>query len=134
MSSSLTEIAPARRQLAGFGFTMAAAALFFAWLQGELNTLAIVLMAIAAAFILAALLAPAPLRPLYRRWMRLAEALGWLNTRIILILVYYLVVTPIGLVLRLLRRSPLAMNERHGSFWARPERHSWGDKHFEKQF
>ena len=39
--------------------------------------------------------------------MGLAFCLGWVNTRIILTLVYYLVVTPIGLMMRLLRKDLL---------------------------
>ena len=128
MSSSST------KQLAGFGYVMAVAALVLAWIHGEWDTIGIVLVGIGAAFAIAALLAPRALTPLYRPWMRLAEALGWFNTRVLLMLIYYLVVTPIGLVLRLFRRSPLKVEEHDGSLWARPAKHSWGDRHFEKQF
>ena len=113
---------------------MAVAALVVAWIYGRWDAIAIVLLAIGAAFALAALLAPHSLAPLYRPWMRLAEALGWFNTRVLLILIYYLVVTPIGLIMRLFRRSPLSVEERDGSLWQRPAKHSWGDRHFEKQF
>ena len=82
-----------------------------------------------AAFAIAAVVYPKALLPLYRPWMKLAEALGWLNTRIILILVFYLIVTPIGLVMRLFRRSPL-----DHAFWSEVPKHSYGDKHYEKQF
>ncbi len=44
---------------------------------------------------------PVSLRPVYKVWMRFAEALGWVNTRIILGLVFYLMFVPIGLVMRL---------------------------------
>ena len=71
---------------------------------------------------------------MYRWWIRFGDLLGWVNTRILLTLIFYLVVTPIGLVMRLFRRSPLAVEERNGSFWSDPTKHSWGDKHFEKQF
>ena len=54
-----------------------------------------------------ALLAPRLLRPVHKGWMRGAEALGWFNTRLLLGLVYYLVMTPIGLLLRLVGRDPL---------------------------
>jgi hypothetical protein len=118
-----------RKQLVVFGLIMAAAAFFFGWLY-EFTPLHLV----AAAFLLTALIVPRLLLPLYRPWMRLAEILGWINTRVILILIFYLVVTPIGLVLRLFRRSPLALERRNGSFWAPAPKHSWGDKHFEKQF
>ena len=120
MNSNLIE----RKQLISFGLIMAVAAFFFGWLYDV-----VLLYGIGAAFAITALLVPRALTLLYRPWMRLAEALGWLNTRILLILIYYLVVTPIGLVMRLFGRSPIK-----GGFWETPPKHSFGDKHFEKQF
>jgi hypothetical protein len=37
----------------------------------------------------------------YIFWMRLAFILGWINTRIILFIIFYLIFTPIGIVLRI---------------------------------
>jgi hypothetical protein len=90
-------------------------------------------IALSAALVLAGLLAPRALRPLHRAWMRLGAALGWLNTRVILTLVFFLVVTPTGLVMKLFGRSPLA-TKQCDSYWKDVEPHSWGDSHVEKQF
>lgn len=54
------------------------------------------------------LLAPLALRPLHRGWTRLGLALGWINTRVILTLLYAIVVTPLGAAMRLLGRDPMA--------------------------
>jgi hypothetical protein len=62
---------------------------------------------LAVVLVLPALVAPSVLKPAYRAWMALAEVLAWINTRIILGLVFFLVVTPIGLVMRLLGRDPM---------------------------
>jgi hypothetical protein len=113
-----------RKQLVSFGVIMAVAGLFFGWLYSLMF-----LTVIGVAFAVAAIVMPRALVPLYRPWMRLAEGLGWLNTRIILVLIFYLVVTPIGLVLRLFRRSPL-----DHPYWSEVPKHSYGDKHYEKQF
>lgn len=51
--------------------------------------------------------APAFLRPLFRLWMMLAVVLGFVMTRVILFIVFVLVVTPIGCVMRLAGRDPL---------------------------
>ena len=48
-----------------------------------------------------ALVAPGRLGPVYRLWMRFAEVLGWINTRIILGLVFFLIILPVGLLMRL---------------------------------
>jgi len=43
----------------------------------------------------------------YRGWMMLGHVLGWVNTRIILSAVFYLVVTPIGIVRRWLGKDSM---------------------------
>ncbi|HZN04217.1 MAG TPA: SxtJ family membrane protein [Candidatus Polarisedimenticolia bacterium] len=50
---------------------------------------------------------PQALRQPYRGWMALGHALGWINTRILLGLVFYLLVTPMGFVMRLFGRDPM---------------------------
>ena len=50
---------------------------------------------------------PGLLRPVYYAWMKLGHALGWINTRIILGLVFFVMFAPIALLLRLLGRDPL---------------------------
>lgn len=47
------------------------------------------------------LIAPSSLGPLYRVWMALAEKLGWFNNRVILSVVYFLIVFPLGFGRRL---------------------------------
>jgi hypothetical protein len=135
-SSWIEGAAPTRKQLAAFGATMAGALAVLAalrvWRSG-FDGLAVAALVAGALFVLAGLLAPRPLAPVFRGWMRLAEVLGWINTRILLTVIFYLVVTPIGLVMRLARRSPLDLRQRE-SYWAEPPRSSYGDRHFEKQF
>lgn len=67
-----------------------------------------------------ALFAPRWLGPVERVWMRFAAALGAFNARVILSLAYYLVITPVGLVMRLFGRDPLDRRLRTGdSYWHR---------------
>lgn len=47
------------------------------------------------------------LSPLYRVWMKLADILGWINTRLVFGAVYALLVVPYGIAFRLLGRNPL---------------------------
>ena len=133
MSSSWIETAaPARKQLVTFGVTMACALLVVTllrfWRRG-MDELAIAAAIVAALFAISALVAPGALSSVYRVWMRFAEALGWINTRVLLVIIFYLVVTPIGLVMRIFGRSPLP-----GGYWTEPPRNSYGDRHYEKQF
>jgi len=50
---------------------------------------------------------PAGLAPVFRGWMKLAHGLGWINTRLLLGLVFYGVIAPIGVIMRLFGHDPL---------------------------
>ena len=50
---------------------------------------------------------PKLLIPIYNIWMRIGAILGWVNTRIILAIGFFLIVTPIGLMLRMFKKDPL---------------------------
>jgi uncharacterized membrane protein (UPF0136 family) len=133
-STSTEELS--RRTITQFALIVSGALLVIAAVQmrrGASQTVWITLIAIAAVLLLLAAVAPKLLRPVYRGWMRLGEVLAWINTRIILTLVFFLVVTPIGLVMRLFGRSPIATAKRD-SYWTDVEPHSYGDRHVEKQF
>ncbi len=73
---------------------------------------------VAAAWLLLALIFPLGLRPLYRLWMGLGLVLGWINARIILALVFFCVVTPIGGLLRLFGKDPMQRRRNAGrDYW-----------------
>ena len=55
-----------------------------------------------------ALVTPGLLRPVYATWMKIGQAIGWVNTRIILGVIFYVLVFPMGLVMRLLGKDPMA--------------------------
>jgi hypothetical protein len=98
-----------RRQLRDFGLLVGG--IFGAiglwpllWRQQSPRLWALTLFVV---LVLPALVAPRVLAPAYRAWMKLAEVLAWVNTRIVLGVVFYGVVTPIGLVMRALGRDPM---------------------------
>jgi hypothetical protein len=68
------------------------------------------LLPLGVAFALVAwgLAAPGRLAPFYRAWMRLGTALGWVNSRVILFLVFWLVIVPTGVFYRIFRRTERA--------------------------
>lgn len=91
-----------------FGLTLGAAtALTFGLLLPLLRHRRIPLWPWAGATLLAitALLVPGLLRPIQRIWTGLGGLLGWINTRVLLILFYFLVLTPVGLLMRVIKRS-----------------------------
>ena len=72
--------------------------------------------------------------PGYRLWMGVAFVAGNVVSRVILAAVYYLVVTPLGLVMRVTGRDRLALRARgRASHWVDLPRERAGD-HYERQF
>ena len=63
---------------------------------------------VGAALICAALVWPASLRYVHWLWVRFAVILGWINSRIVLTILFFLVILPTGLLMRALGRSPVA--------------------------
>lgn len=63
---------------------------------------------VALIFTLLALLAPTVLTPFYRRWMRFGLIAAFINTRIIMFVLYYALFVPTGLVMKLFGRDALA--------------------------
>ena len=76
-------------------------------------------LGLAIAFLLAAAAYPRILAPLNRIWTRLGAFLHRIANFVILTLLFYLVITPMGLALRLLGKDPLRLRFEPGvrSYW-----------------
>ena len=61
----------------------------------------------AGILVVAALLLPPVLRPVYWLWMKFGHVLGWINTRIILGITFLLFFVPVALVFHLLGKDPM---------------------------
>ncbi|MCS6854727.1 MAG: SxtJ family membrane protein [Elioraea sp.] len=82
------------------------------WISGPLGGLGLLLVALALA-------APRALALPNRAWLRFGLALSAVVTPVVLGLVFFLVVTPIGLALRLAGKRPLALrfDPARASYW-----------------
>ena len=90
---------------------------------------------LALALCLVALLSPSWTERFYRAWMRFGAALGYVNSRVLLSLVYYLVVTPFGVVLKLTGHDPLRRREPpQDSYWVPREIPRQSRSGFERPF
>ena len=54
-----------------------------------------------------ALLAPQTLNPVYQVWMRIGLVMGWINTRLILGIIFYIILTPMGIIRRTMGSDPM---------------------------
>lgn len=74
------------------------------------------------------LVRPAALGPVYRRWMAVAHAISKVTNPIFLAIVYFLVLTPTGVVMRALGRNPIVHEPgEDGSYWIRRDPDRGGD-------
>ncbi len=82
-----------------------------------------------------AIFRPPAIYPVYRGWMALASVLNYINTRLLLGLVFFLIITPIGITLRLCRK--LQYNRRpdpaNQSFWT-DRVHTPNEQHLREPF
>jgi hypothetical protein len=103
-----------------FGYVFAAVfALIGCWPLTRLDLPYWQMLAVAAAFAAVATLAPALLRPLNAVWHRIGLALHAIVSPLVMGLVFFLCVTPIGVVMRLFGRDILSLKRRPDleSYW-----------------
>ena len=53
----------------------------------------------------------------YKIWLKIGEILGWFWTRIILTFIYFLVIGPISLLMKLFNKDPLKFKFDKNSYW-----------------
>jgi hypothetical protein len=82
-------------------------------------TISMVFGSVSGALLLAGLLIPSKLGPVYRAWMGFALLISKVTTPIFLGIVYFLVFTPTGMVMRLLGRNPMRREAHNGTYWLR---------------
>ena len=112
------------RAVRRFGLSVGGVLLLLAalswWRRGfDLAPLATVLLALGGGLVGLGTLVPGLLGPVYRVWMTLALALGFVMTRVILTIAFVVLFVPIGLVFRLIGRDPLRQRPDPGaaSYW-----------------
>ncbi len=106
------------------------------WLyRGKYQTLAVALCGSGATLALLGALYPKALVVPNRLWMGLAEAMGFIMTRLILALIFFLLVTPIGLLRKLFGGDPLnRRSARTGSYWKPYSERRKDPRHYEKMY
>lgn len=124
-------------KLKKFGITMGAAFLAItAIFSLKHRHIIMPALLISLAFFALAALAPRLLKPVYSLWMKLAHFLSWVNTRVILSIIFYLIFLPIGLFMKLFRIDPLGRKIEKGrdSYWHKKESRGFSVLDYERQF
>lgn len=107
---------------------------FILWYYG--NTSFIYFGAIGGIFIILSYIAIPLLRHFHKLWMSLALILGWFMSRVILIILFYLVITPIGLIAKIFgkRFLELKIDKSAETYWEKRENVIKQPIDYERQF
>jgi hypothetical protein len=137
MIEEIKNIKSGRRELRQFGITIGVIlgllGCFFIWRQKEWCYYFII---ISFVFLLFGLVLPLLLKPVHKVWMTLAIFMGWCMTGVILGVLFYLVVTPIGLLMRLCGKDFLdrKFDSTVQSYWVQRKAVKSEKRNYENQF
>lgn len=112
-------------ELRVFGFGLAGFLAVISGLQihGGNNGRAVALFGASLAALTLSLAYPYALRYIYKVMMAAAHAIGWVNTRILLGVIFYLIISPVGIFLKIIRRDLLnrKIDKSLDSYWKKRE-------------
>jgi len=120
----------------GVLLAIAAVLVLLQWRRGEEIHLQPVLVGLGALLVVLATVAPKLLRPFYWGWMGLAVVMGFFMSRVILTIFFFLVITPVALVFKLIGRDALhrKLDRQATTYWIDKEYLIKDRTRFEKFF
>ena len=91
---------------------------------------------IGALLVLTGIIKPIILKPLNKAWMTLAILMGWVMTRVILMILFYIVVTPTAFFAKVFRKKflDLKIDKSRNTYWEIREKKHIVPEDYEKQF
>jgi ABC-type uncharacterized transport system permease subunit len=95
---------------------------------------ALLLGALGSLLVLGGLLVPDRMEPIRRAWMRVATVISKVTTPVVMGILYFLVLTPIGLLLRAFGHRPLTATRGNGSSWVPRDEREGGAGDLKHQF
>ena len=137
MIEEIRNIKSGKKELRNFGFTIGIVLLLIAGvLFYKNNNLFISFAYIAGVFIVLGFLFPQLLKPIYFIWMIFAVVIGWIMSRLILSILFFVIISIIRLIAGIFGKSFLELNisKDSKSYW----NHRFSDveisQDYEKQF
>ena len=119
------------------GLTVGVVLLIISMLLWYLDKLTFIYFStIGGLFVILAVIAIPVLRPFHKLWMMLALLMGFVMSRVILTILYYFVLTPIGLIAKLIgtKFMPLTYDKNAITYWEKRENTVKQQIDYERQF
>jgi|TARA_B100001996_G_C18569673_1_gene557914 hypothetical protein len=137
MLEEIKNIKSEKSDLRKFGITIGVILLIIAgflfWKEKESSQ---ILLTFGVTLCILGIVIPFILKPIYWVWMIFATILGWIMTRVILSLLFYIIFTPIGLIPRFFGKQFLELrwDKSKESYWNYRTNERLIKENYEKQF
>ena len=136
MFEELNSIKSSRKDLKNFGVTIGFILLMtgvFLFVREKDSF--IYIFSIGLIFIGLGIINPVALKTMYRIWMTFAIIIGWVMTRVILSVLFYLIISTIGIFARLVGKDFLNLKSKSNeSYWNIRNKEYELNQDYEKQF
>lgn len=126
-----------RRELRWFGPLFALFIALIGWMLWESgvgwNVLSVLAIA-AGSLIVVYYLVPPLQRPLYRGWMFSVMPIGWIVSHLLLSVIYYLLLTPIGLIMKAVGYDPMRrkLEPNRETYWVNRQKSEDPQRYFKQ--
>ena len=136
MFEEINNIKSSRKDLKNFGFIIG----FILFVIGLIlfvkeKNLFTYFFSVGSILIITGGIAPIMLKPFHKVWMIFAVIIGWIMTRVILSVLFFLIITFIGIFTRLLGKDFLNLKKgSQQSYWNSRNREHELNQDYEKQF
>jgi hypothetical protein len=122
----LSELDLSKKSLRKFGITVGIVFILIGLLiffKLKIIEISIFLDFFGISLFIAGIVNPKLLTNIFKIWMGFAFALGWIISRVILTILFYFIISPIGLLSKLIRKSflDLQFTTKKESFWIRKQ-------------
>ena len=133
----IKNIKSTKRELRNFGLTLGIAfgllGILFIW-KG--NPSYFYLFALSGFLLVFGIVFPVVLKPFQKLWMTIALIIGYIMTRVILCLLFYLIITPISLTSRIFGTKflDIKIEKSKSSYWIERKQDTLDKEKYEKQY
>lgn len=136
MFKELKNIKEDEASLKKFGYTLGIFLFVIMTIQYILTKNIFILLWLGPVLLIITFVEPRWLKPFNKAWFALAFVLNWFTTRVILILLFYVILTPLSILSKLFgkRYFPMAFDKNINTYWEIREKTSFSKESYEKQF